>query len=258
MKVLKDDERTRVVRYGDYVSKQYKNLTKERNSILLGKLELKDELRKIPGFVTPYDYEVKDGWVKEIYTKYVDHPNFFYDISKDFFSFEAISKCLTNLNKTLRKGHENGVVFLDFLSEGNLKYDPKTFEVFLIDYEDCQIKEYNPFAWSYELQNSGFINEKKYRFNKRFMKDADLYLLSIMWFNMCTSSKLEFMNIKPYEMLKIMGMDDPKITNKILLCYDLKKENEYYDDDFIRVYNNYALEELSEDNFYRCFVKKRS
>ena len=256
MKILKDDDRIRVVRYGNYVSKQYKNLTKERNFALLGKLELKDKLRKIPGFITPFDYEVKDGKVKEIYTKYVDYPNFCYDISKDFFSFEVISKCLTNLNKTLREGHKNGVVFLDFISEGNLKYNPETFEVFLIDYEDCQIKDYDSFAWSYKLQNSGFINEKKYRSNKKFTKDADLYLLTIMWFNMCTSLSLEFTNTKPSEMLNLTGMEDSKIINKILLCYDLKKENEYYDTDFIRVYKDYLLEELSEDNFFRSFVKK--
>ncbi len=256
MKVLKDDERTRVIRHGDYVTKEYKNLTKKTNSILLSKLEQKDELRKIPGFITPFDYEVKEGWVKEIYTKYVDYPNFCYDISKDFFSFEVISKCLTNLNKTLFIGHENGVIFLDFLSEGNLKYNPETFEVFLTDYEDCQIKDYFPFAWSYELQNSRFINEKKYFSNKKFTKDADLYLLAIMWFNMCTSSKLEFIDFKPYEMLKIMGMEDQKLIDKILLCYDLNKENEYYDDDFIRVYNDYSLKMQSDDDFYRRFVKK--
>lgn len=256
MQILKDDARTRIVKNGDYVSKQYKCLTAKQNISLLGKLEMKDELGKIPGFIVPVDYEIKDGLVSEIHTRYIDYPDFYYDSSKRPFSFETITKCLINLNRTLYEGHKNGVVFLDFTSQGNLKYDPETFNVFLVDYEDCQIGDYNAFAWSTSLQKKWLINEKKYCTNWKFTSDADLYLLINMWFYMSTLSNLEHAYINFIDLLKIIGIDDCEMVEKMSLIYNFKKKNEYYDDFFIKMYDNYSLEQIPDMDFVRRFVKK--
>lgn len=255
MTILKEDNRIKVVKDGDVVCKRYKNLSKEANLSLLGKLEMSEELSIVDGLVTPFDYQVVNGQVKEIYTKFVKYPDLFYDFYSPPISFEKITKCLTNLNKTLRCAHQKGVVFLDFITKGNLKYNPETFEVYVLDYEDCQIGKYKAFAYSSVLRYSSVIHNKKYLVDNVFTKDTDLYLLVLTWFRMCTCLGLELTRKKPLDLLENSGMSDSEMLRKILLCYDVKRENEYYDFDFTRVYDEFCLSRSSYDGC-RKFVKK--
>lgn len=254
--VLKDSKRINIVRENDIVVKRFKNLTPRQNKMLLGKLERKDELKEIKGFVIPFDYQVKNGKVKEIYTRYVDFPDFFKPdlVSKDF-TLEVISNCFENLNKTLKQAHEKDVVFLDFISDGNVKYNPKTFETYIMDFEDCQIGNNASFACNIQLVNTPVYNFPKYRTGMNFTKDADIFLLILKWFNMCTQVKLNYDFILPEEMLMLMNMNDPEIVRKVILCFSQFGNNEYFDGDFIRVFNEYKMEENSCD-IGRAFVKR--
>lgn len=256
--VLKDNDRVRVETDGKFVIKYFKNIPKEQNKILLNKLERKDELKAIQGFVVPEDFEVKKGDVKEIYTKYINYPDFFtkqsFDASSGL-SLEVISKCFENLNKTLRQGHEKNVIFLDFISDGNVKYNPKTFQTYIMDYEDCQIDKNPAFAWSLHLQNTKICHLPKYRNGIFFTKNADIFLLILRWFNMCTQMELNTLLMTPTQMLSMMNMNDPNIIRKTELCYVPFGSNEYFDDDFMRIFSDYKFEESSYD-IGRAFVKK--
>ncbi len=280
MKTLKDTSRVKVETDGFFVVKKYKNLSREENKTLMGKLERIDDLKQIKGFVVPSDYSLKNGTVNEIYTKYLNLPDFFSNNDNLFeglgiqeipglpffgnqllsdnnskkFDLETISKCFTNLNETLKEGHKNGVVFLDFASKGNLKYNPKTFQTYILDYEDCQIGNNRAFTWSLPLEKNPVTHSRKYRKGIIWNKNADIFLMTLRWFSMCTSIDLESF-LGPDETMNMMGLDDSEIRRKIKLCYDSKKENEYYDDDFMRICSSYDIEEDSDD-YGRCFVKK--
>lgn len=254
--ILKDNKRINIVRENDVVIKRFKNLTPEQNKMLLGKLERKDELKGIKGFVVPFDYQVKNGKVEEIYTQYVKLPDFFRpDLAPKDFTLEVISKCFDNLNKTLKQAHEKDVVFLDFTSDGNVKYNPKTFETYIMDFEDCQIGNNISFACSMHLVNTPVCNFPKYRNGMQFTKNADIFLLVLRWFNMCTQVQLNYDFMSPEEMLMMMNMNDPEIVRKVILCFSQFGNNEYFDGDFMRIFKEYKMEEYSYD-IGRAFVKR--
>lgn len=73
---------------------------------------------------------------------------------------------------------------------------------------------------------------------------------------MSTLSNLEHAYINFIDLLKIIGIDDCEMVEKMSLIYNFKKKNEYYDDFFIKMYDNYSLEQIPDMDFVRRFVKK--
>ena len=101
MQIIKNNDRVFVARQGDYIIKKYKNLSQKSNTYLRMKLEKTKDLKNINGLVLPYYYELRNGIVEEIYTKYIDFPDLCYDVTKNFISFETITDCFENLEKAI-------------------------------------------------------------------------------------------------------------------------------------------------------------
>lgn len=256
MQIIKDDDRIFVAKEKDYVIKKFKNLSFRGNKYLYEKLESLSNIRNISELITPFYYEIENGRVKEIYTKYIDEPNLYYDVTKNLISFKTISKCLYNLEKAMKKLHENDIVLADFTTKGNLKYNPINNDIYILDYEDMQVGNSLAFSYSYFLKDFLPINNSKYFDGKKFTKNADIYLLANFWVRLCTTKNLCNIFGNPNEVLRDINLSDNDIVKKILLCYDLKEDNRYFEGDFLNIYLTYRLK-YSDDGFSRKFAKKR-
>lgn len=256
MDILKDTNRIFVAKDNDIVIKKYKCLSDSRNKHLLGKLERIDELKKIKGLVVPEGYEVENGIVKNIYTKYIDYEDLLYNSCKNELSFETISRCLMNLEKTLKELHNNKIYALDFISNGNLKYNKDTNDIYLLDYEDMQVEDNLAFACNVSLRDFIYMKISKYYDSKKFTYNADIYLLAIFWFKLCTHLELPNISRNPIEMFETVDLPlDEEIAKNILLCYDLNIDNSYFDESFMELNRRFNLD-FNEDMYFRKFIKK--
>lgn len=253
MQIIKNDDRVFVARQDDYIIKKYKNLSQKSNIYLRMKLEKMEDLKNINELVLPYYYELRNGVVEEIYTKYIDFPNLCYDVTKNFISFETITDCFENLEKAIIKLHDKDVILADFSTEGNLKYDPVTKSIYILDYMDMQIDNTSAFSYSYYLKDFLSINAPKYFGHSRFTKNADIYLLANLWLRLCTSQRLCNLTDSPFDTLEKAGILKGDIAKKILACYDLKEDNSYFDETFLEAYQFYTLK-YSDGGLSRKFV----
>ncbi len=245
-----------MIKDGNTIIKKYKHLSNNQNIRLMGKLERISDVKKINGLTVPYGYNVKNGFVQETYTKYIDYDDLSYNTDNGKLSFESISKCISNLECILKKLHDNDICALDFSSSGNLKYNSKTNEVCLLDYEDMQVGPNFAFACNTSLRDFLDLSCDKYYASGKFTYNADIYLLAIFWFKMCTSLQLSNMLKKPYDLLDKVNLSiNEEIAKKILLCYDLDSENQYFGEELLKIYDHYNL----SDNKYstlRKFIRK--
>lgn len=253
MQIIKNNDRVFVARQGDYIIKKYKNLSQKSNTYLRMKLEKTKDLKNINGLVLPYYYELRNGIVEEIYTKYIDFPDLCYDVTKNFISFETITDCFENLEKAIIKLHDKDVILADFSTEGNLKYDSVTKSIYILDYMDMQIDNTPAFSYSYYLKDFLSINAPKYFRNSRFTKNADIYLLANLWLRLCTSQRLCNLTDSPFDTLEKAGILKGDIAKKILACYDLKEDNSYFGETFLEAYQFYTLK-YSDGGLSRKFV----
>lgn len=248
MEILKDTNRISVIKDGNIVIKKFKNLSDKGNKSLLGKLERIDNVKKIKGLVVPFDYKLKNGIVEEIYTNYIDEPDLSYETNNGKLSFDSICESLSNVDLILKQLHENEILALDFISLGNLKFNKKTNEVYFLDYEDMQVGNNFAFACNQSLRNFLDLKYDKYYDNNRFTFNADIYLLAVFWFKMCTSVQLSNILRSPVNLFSCVNLpNDEEIAKKILLCYDLNDDNKYFDDDFLNMAKFYMLEDNNSD-----------
>ena len=56
--------------------------------------------------------------------------------------------------------------------------------------------------------------------------------------------------------VKVMGIDDPEMMRKLTLIYNFKNKNEYYDVNFIKMYDNFLLEKIPGMYYARRFIRK--
>lgn len=253
MQIIKNNDRVFVAKQDDYIIKKYKNLSQKSNAYLRMKLEKMSDLENINELVLPYYYELRNGMVEEIYTKYIDFPNLCYDVTKNFISFETITDCFESLEKALIKLHDKDVILADFSTEGNLKYDPTTKRIYILDYMDMQIGNTPAFSYSYYLKDFLSINAPKYFKHNRFTKNADIYLLANLWLRLCTSQRLCNLTDSPFDTLEKVGILKGDIAKKILACYDLKEDNSYFGKTFLEAYQFYTLK-YSDGGLSRKFV----
>lgn len=260
--VLKDTERVLVVREDDKVIKSFKNLTEEQNEILLGKLELKEKFKDIKGIVVPEDYTLKNGFVDEIQTQFIDLPDFYSSTGTSLLSFEVISYCMENLNYVLKQGHKNGMVFPDFPSKGNIKYNPQTFEIFLLDYEDNQIDNFPTGVICPTLVKNPLMKSKKY-FNKGlYTKEVDIYNMALRWYSLCTGWKLDAeifrQGLTCSQALENAGIFNEELIMKFTKCFLKNYSNSYFDGDFMDMYIDYELTNTKKMGVRRRNFSKRN
>lgn len=243
--VLKDNERVMVIREDDKVIKSFKNLTPEQNKILTAKLELKDEFKDIQELILPQDYTFKNGVVDEIQTEYIDFPDFYSSTGTSLLPFETICYCMTDLNFAIKQGNEKGMVFPDFPSKGNIKYDPKTLRIFLLDYEDNQIDKLPAGTICPTLINNPLMKTKKYFNRGLFTKDVDIYNLALRWYSLCTGWRLDSEILKEgltcKQALEKAGIYNDELIMKFTKCFLKNYSNSYFDSEFIDMYLNYEL-----------------
>ena len=216
MQIIKNNNRILVARQDDYIIKKYKNLSQKSNTYLRMKLEKMSDLKNINELVLPCYYELRNGMVEEIYIKYIDFPNLCYDVTKNFISFKTITDCFENLEKAIIKLHDKDVILADFSTEGNLKYNPVTKGIYILDYMDMQIDNTPAFSYSYYLKDFLSINAPKYFKHNRFTKNADIYLLANLWLRLCTSQRLCNLTDSPFDTLEKVGILKGNIAKKIL------------------------------------------
>lgn len=251
MIVLKDTDRVFVAKKDNYVIKRFRKLSDKNNKNLLGKLERINDTSKISGLIVPEYYETKNGVVKEIYTKYVDLPNLDYGVT----DFETITKCLINLEKILKKAHQEDICLLDFTTSGNLKYNPDSCEVYALDYEDMQIGNNLAFACSSKLIQFLSLDNDKYYSDSKFTKESDIFLLIMFWFRLCTYLELPDVFNNPANMLRTVNLHNDEVARNVLLCYDLNRNNEYVSPYLDKTHLLYTLE-FDHERFLRKFIRK--
>ncbi|MFA5603759.1 MAG: hypothetical protein WDA12_02765 [Bacilli bacterium] len=180
-------------------------------------------------------------------------------------TIETISNYFYKLEKIVKKGNEQGIVFPDLLTYGNVRYNHKTDDIILLDYDGFQIK--NLPTWDMCSLLHPKINQclfhKKYLKQNRFTNNIDKlsiavgFLLFATNFNIANHySKID----KSREInliLDFIGLDDNSVRYKILKLFNNKEDNEYLEEDLLRIADMYRLEQHNEIPKYRKFVKKR-
>lgn len=189
----------------------------------------------------------------------------FFNTSHENQTIEAISNYFYKLEKIVKKGNEQGIVFPDLLTYGNVRYNPRTDDITLLDYDGYQIKDFPTWDMSSLLhpEINTCLFQKKYLKKNRFTNNIDKlsialdFLLYSTNFNIANHySKIE--KIKEINLiLDFVGLDDNSIRYKMLKLFDTKEDNEYLEEDLLRIADMYRLEQHNEIPKYRKFVKKR-
>lgn len=189
----------------------------------------------------------------------------FFNASHENQTIETISNYFYKLEKIVKKGNEQGIVFPDLLTYGNVRYNPKTDDITLLDYDGYQIKDFPTWDMSSLLhpEINTCLFQKKYLKKNRFTNNVDKlsialeFLLYSTNFNIANHySKIE--KIKEINLiLDFVGLDDNSIRYKMLKLFDTKEDNEYLEEDLLRIADMYRLEQHNEMPKYRKFVKKR-
>lgn len=239
--LLKENSRVKVIKDGNFVIKKYKSLSDEANKILLAKLEVKDKFSDIEGIVIPTDYTKENGKVNEIITPYIDKPNFYVSLNHPVYDLKTIALVMENLQSLIKQGNDRGLIFTDFVLQGNLRYDPITHKPFIIDYDGYQVDNIPASSLSAYLLAPPF-RTKKYYTKELYTRNADLMQLLLRWYSLCTG--LDFLKTGIPNVSNAMSLVN--LTDKTMVSHFNKLFlNKYNNDDlkgeFMRMYKDYEV-----------------
>lgn len=252
-----------VIRDGSYVVKKYDNLSKQDYKILRQKLEIGKGMKPIEGLVTPIDFITDGNKVKESYYPYVEGINFADYINKNGvnLSLDIICDYIHKLENLLKKCHCEDIILPDFLTGGNLLYNPITKKINAVDYDGMQVKELPSFGISdfiYKPHNIVLLRGQKYYRNGLYTKNIDVYSLYIAFFYYTTKFNIpndpDLKNTL-YSYLKTTNLLGTTISKKMLDIYNLKVDNSYFDEDILKIGSQYELSN-NMPGMPRVFIRK--
>ncbi len=255
--LLKENFRVKVIKEGNFVIKKYKSLSNEDNKILLAKLEVKDKFSDVEGIVLPVDYTMVNGKVNEMIIPYIDKPNFYVSLTHPVYDLKTIALVMENLQNLIKQGNDRGLIFTDFISEGNLRYDPLTHKPFIIDYDGYQVDNIPATAISGYLQVPQFRTKKYYK-NGLYTRNTDLMQLLLRWYSLCTG--LDFLKTGIPNVSNAMGLAN--LSDKTMISHFNKLFLDRYDNDdlageFMRIYKDYEVVPIIPGiSKLRLFIKK--
>ena len=253
MKELKNNERLLVETDEKYVIKHYRQLSNFENELILSKLELKNEFSSISGLITPLDYTVHNGKISDVYTKYIDLPDFFVSSEHPMIDFKTITEVCENLYQLLTQLANKGLICTDLTSWGNLKYDPKTFMPYILDYEDHQIKEYPSCRISYHI-NHPICQTFKYCRDGLYDKNINSLQLLLRWYSLCTS--LDFYKTSAGNMsmaYTLVNLTDQEMIEHFNKLFNTAVDNDDLTGTFRTFYDKYDLEKMIPEQLSGLF-----
>lgn len=181
------DKTQTVIRDGNYVVKKYENLSKQDYKILRNKLEIGKALTPIKGLVTPIDFVLDGNKVKESYYPYIEGIDFadYSNQSGVNLPLDIITDYIYKLENLLKECHKEDIILPDFLTGGNILYNPVTKEINAVDYDGMQVKGLHSFGISdfiYKPHNVTLLRGQKYYRNGLYTKNVDIYSLYVAFF----------------------------------------------------------------------------
>ncbi|MDD2180969.1 MAG: hypothetical protein PHW32_01215 [Bacilli bacterium] len=179
-------------------------------------------------------------------------------------TIEVIAKYCYNLEKEVKKCHEKGIIIPDLLTRGNVRYNPDSEKVTLIDYDGFQIENLPTRDISSLIRPyyNSWLFDKKYYNGHLFDSNIDKLSIIIYFLLYTTNINVADQTITKNkikcvsDILDFVELDDEAMRYKILKLYDMNNDNEYLDKDLLRISNLYNLEKHDEISKIRKFVKK--
>lgn len=177
----------------------------------------------------------------------------------------------TKLERIVKKGHEQGLIFPDLLSLDNLFID-KNGNLSLVDFDGLQIKDKRCISISsylgteYENNSPKYFDSKTGLWTEELDKKSLLYFYFLITFGLDLSAvgKVSSSNgqvIKLRDLLNIYGLNDEKIIFKIERIISDIKTGDYFGDSVFDIADNYDLLSIpsgvEEDVYYKVLTPKR-
>lgn len=202
------------------------------------------------------------GYIEKVIPDYfsgnLGHFGDYVNDNKYFLTLEEITDYILKVANIIEKCHKHEIVVPDLASDGNVQFNKETKEVWLLDYQDMQVKNIKTSYHSSFIENDPIINFDKYYHDGLWTTNIDLYTLAIRYFYYATKINMPNASLtghKPEEYLALVGISDTYFAECLRRLYDLNQDNLDIRDAIIELNQKYTISPFVPGQA-RKFIKK--
>lgn len=249
-----------------FLAKRFNHLTSREKYDKEARYDLSKEFTDLEYVSLPYDILETEkgfcGYIEKVIPDYfsgnIEHFGDYANDNKYSLTLEEITDYILKVANMVEACHKHEIIIPDLASDGNVQFNKVTKDVWILDYQDMQVKNIKTSYHSSFIENDPVINLDKYYYNGLWTPNIDLYTLAIRYFYYATKINMPNASLtghKPEEYLALVGISDTYFAESLRRLYNPDQDNLDIRDAIIELNQKYTISTLVKGQA-RKFIKK--